>query len=229
MKFRIPILLLAVCVATDLGCRQDPVGAGRKFAKLGDDYVAQKKAPEAIIEYRKSIAANPRDGETRLKLARLYTDANDVPHALQSTSGGRSLGQQRGRTADRRSGLLSVGSFRCTGGLTRIKLQPKNPMLDPQSAPVSKIDGASCLLNKPSVMNRPPARHFEFGSATVAKGDPAAAELTLRGYHHTINQFRRDLRLLLPPRTKETKPEALKATSPSRPNLLANRTALRDR
>src|SRR5690242_11629213 len=70
-------LLLAV------GCGRDPEVAKREFVKSGDAFVAQKKYPEAIIQYRNAVQADPRFGEARRKLAESYENTGDWNNAYR--------------------------------------------------------------------------------------------------------------------------------------------------
>jgi tetratricopeptide (TPR) repeat protein len=53
-------------------CSKDPEVAKREYVRSGDQYVAQKKYKEAVIEYRNAVQQDPRFGEARLKLAETY-------------------------------------------------------------------------------------------------------------------------------------------------------------
>ena len=75
---------VVVCVAALLAasCSTDPEVAKREHLEKGDRYVAEQKFPEATIEYRNAIVADPRFGEARLKLGDAYMKANQPANAL---------------------------------------------------------------------------------------------------------------------------------------------------
>ena len=66
-----------VCFVVISGCSKDPEVAKREYVRSGDQYVAQKKHKEALIEYRNAIQQDPRFGEARLKLAQTYEALGD--------------------------------------------------------------------------------------------------------------------------------------------------------
>jgi tetratricopeptide (TPR) repeat protein len=65
------------------GCSKDPEVAKREYATSGDAYVAQKKYPEAVVEYRNAIQQDPRFGEARYKLAETYMKLNQGGEAVR--------------------------------------------------------------------------------------------------------------------------------------------------
>lgn len=74
---------LAVLAA---GCAGDDQQVRREAIKRGDDYLAKEMPHEAIIEYRKAIQRDRKDGETRRKLARAYIEAGDAARAYEAYS-----------------------------------------------------------------------------------------------------------------------------------------------
>src|SRR5260370_1324688 len=72
---------IAAAFVAAVACSKDPAVAKRDLVKRGDQYVAQKKNGEAIVEYRRAISLDPRFGEARLKLAELYLQASDIQNA----------------------------------------------------------------------------------------------------------------------------------------------------
>src|SRR5690348_6087493 len=76
------ILLLTVTVSALAGaCTKNPALEKQRFVQSGDQYVAQKKFPEAIIKYRNAVALDGRSGDTRLRLAAAYVQAGDLQAA----------------------------------------------------------------------------------------------------------------------------------------------------
>src|SRR5687767_4973147 len=80
MKMKLLAALLMVGLAA---CSKDPEITKREAMKSGDDYAAQGKDREAIIEYRNAIQADPRFGEARLKLADIYLRADEPQNAFR--------------------------------------------------------------------------------------------------------------------------------------------------
>ena len=81
MKTRNPILIASGLLARLLSraCKSDPQATARKHLEKGNQQVAQQQYPEAIIEYRRAIQADPRLGEARLQLAHAYASTGDGP------------------------------------------------------------------------------------------------------------------------------------------------------
>ncbi|HVB38858.1 MAG TPA: tetratricopeptide repeat protein, partial [Vicinamibacterales bacterium] len=71
-------VLVAGLLAT-AGCRK----SAAELSRSGDAYAAQKRYQEAIIEYRSALQKNPKIGETRLKLAKVYAEAGDGGNAAR--------------------------------------------------------------------------------------------------------------------------------------------------
>src|SRR3954468_6875846 len=62
---------------------KDPETAKREFVASGDRYVAQKKWPEAVIQYRNAVGLDSRFGQARFKLAKAYQENGDVRNAFR--------------------------------------------------------------------------------------------------------------------------------------------------
>src|SRR6476661_5047395 len=73
----------AVCLVGLLaaGCRRDPELQKKKYVASGDNYAAQGKLSEAILQYRNAVKVDPRFGEARLKLGDAYMKSHDVADA----------------------------------------------------------------------------------------------------------------------------------------------------
>lgn len=86
MLFKPSCIALAIATLALGGCSKDPEVAKREFVKSGDNYIAQKKTREAIVEYRNAIQQDPRFIEARQKLADAYTELGDLKSAFQEYS-----------------------------------------------------------------------------------------------------------------------------------------------
>lgn len=74
---------IALLILLAAGCNRDPHAAMLKFAKSGDQYAAQGKIAEAIVEYRNALEKDPRAGDVRVKLADAYLKRGDAANAVQ--------------------------------------------------------------------------------------------------------------------------------------------------
>ena len=72
---------LALCAM--VACSKDPNVAKRRSFDRANQYAAQKKLPEAIIEYRNAIQIDPKFGEAHFKLAEAYAEAGDVANGFR--------------------------------------------------------------------------------------------------------------------------------------------------
>src|SRR5215210_6509697 len=82
--FRISLsYLLTAAILIVAGCSKDPNVEKAEFVKSGDNYVAQKKYAEAVVEYRNAIQIDPRYGEARFKLADTYAAQRDLQNAYR--------------------------------------------------------------------------------------------------------------------------------------------------
>jgi tetratricopeptide (TPR) repeat protein len=66
-----------------VGCRQDPAAAKRRFLASGDQYFAASRYPEAVIQYRSAVQADPSAGDARAKLADAYLGAGDPANGIK--------------------------------------------------------------------------------------------------------------------------------------------------
>jgi tetratricopeptide (TPR) repeat protein len=76
-------LVLVVSLAAVHACGKNADVTKRDFVKSGDQYAAQGKYAEAVIEYRNAVQQDPRFGEARRKLANTYRKLGDLPNAYQ--------------------------------------------------------------------------------------------------------------------------------------------------
>ena len=129
MRPQVTVVIVVACLALAVGCHSDPVATSRALAKRGDQYLAQKKTAEAIIEYRKAIAADPRNGEARLTLAKLYSDNGDFQNAFSESMRAADLLPQN-IDAQLRAARILIASGQFDDAKARadqaLKLQPRN-------------------------------------------------------------------------------------------------------
>src|SRR4051812_13795522 len=70
------------CWAVASACAKNPEAAKQEYVRSGDQYSAQKKYQEAVIQYRNALKQDPKFGEARLKLAEMYDQLGDARGAL---------------------------------------------------------------------------------------------------------------------------------------------------
>jgi cytochrome c-type biogenesis protein CcmH/NrfG len=77
----VPFLLLLA-----YGCKGDPQAKKAAHRQKGEAYVAQEKYPEAIIEFRNAIKADPKDAQPYYKLALVYLKQGEaqLPNAFRA-------------------------------------------------------------------------------------------------------------------------------------------------
>ena len=81
MIFRLaPVALFALAL---WGCSTDPKVSAQNSLEKGNQQLALEKFPEAIIEFRRAVQADPRLGPARLQLAHAYASVGDGPNALR--------------------------------------------------------------------------------------------------------------------------------------------------
>lgn len=81
-RYLAAILLSALSGLAVISCRSNPEAIYRAHVERGDNYLAEKKYDEAIIEYRGALQADPRSGEAHTKLGQAYLQSGDGANAL---------------------------------------------------------------------------------------------------------------------------------------------------
>src|SRR5438067_76245 len=76
------ILVVFGCLGAVSACAKDPEVAKREYVQKGDQYVAQKKYKEAVIEYRNAVQQDARFGDARFKLAETYAQLGEIQNAF---------------------------------------------------------------------------------------------------------------------------------------------------
>src|SRR6266536_1142499 len=77
------VFVLIGTLAAATACAKDPEVAKREYMRSGDQYTAQKKYQEAVIQYRNAVQQDPRFGDARVKLAQTYEQLGDVNNAYR--------------------------------------------------------------------------------------------------------------------------------------------------
>src|SRR5262249_44877683 len=76
------VSIFAIFISATIGCSKDKVALRDGYIAKGDSYVAQKKYPDAIIEYRNAVNQDSTHGQARFKLASAYENAGQLQSAL---------------------------------------------------------------------------------------------------------------------------------------------------
>jgi tetratricopeptide (TPR) repeat protein len=82
MQRKWPLCILVVAAVGTASCSRDPEAAKRKFLDSGNQYLAQKKYPEAIVQYRNALQQDAKLGDARLKLTDAYLASGDLRNAI---------------------------------------------------------------------------------------------------------------------------------------------------
>src|SRR6187402_1213684 len=178
----------AVIACALVGCKTDPkVTAQRAFEK-GNEQLAKQQYPEAIIEYRRAVQADPRMGPARLQLAETYATTGDGPNALREYARAAELMPENDE-AQMKAGnfMLIAGRFTDARGVGE-RLLARNPksveaqvLIANSLAGLKDWESAIDAFEKAVVIDPNRANTYSaLGSAQVSKGDAAAAEAAFR-------------------------------------------------
>jgi tetratricopeptide (TPR) repeat protein len=189
MMRRFSIVVMAVLLtAAVAACKADPKVTAREAVEKGNEHASRNKFPEAIIEYRRAVQADPRLGEARLKLAYAYASTGDGVNALREYVRAADL-LPDDKEAQQKAGafMLFGGQFNDAQALAERMLQ-RNPndveaqiLLANALAGLKDMDGAIAALEK--AISLDPDRsvtYSELGSAQMVTGKKAAAEAAFR-------------------------------------------------
>ena len=72
---------IGAATATAVGGCANPETKARKYSASGDGYAAKQQFKEAVIEYRRALAATPDAADVRYRLGRAYQDSGDLINA----------------------------------------------------------------------------------------------------------------------------------------------------
>ncbi len=128
MMRRTTIALIAMLATAALGaCKSDPQATAKEALEKGKQHALNNKYPEAIIEYRRAVQADPRLGEARLELAYAYASTGDGINALREYVRAADLLPEN-KEAQQRAGafMLLAGQFTDAQGLAERMLK-RNP------------------------------------------------------------------------------------------------------
>src|SRR5262245_27754727 len=184
-SIRYLIVVLAVVVS---GCHRNTDAAKRDFVKSGDDYMAQKKSAEAIVQYRKAIQLDSRFGEARKKLSVAYLVAGEIPAAFhEAITAADLLPQDVEAQLNAAKALLTVRQFddarvRAQNALAIKPNDAQATMIRATAlAGLNKLDDAiaemqGAIKNDPTQLKA----YATLGTMQVIKGDRREAESAFR-------------------------------------------------
>jgi Flp pilus assembly protein TadD len=189
MKSKLPTVLMAVMAVVALGaCKSDPKVAAKEALEKGNQHASKNKYPEAIIEYRRAVQADPRLGEARLQLALAYASTGDGVNAMREYVRAADL-MPDNEEAQERAGafLLLSGQFNDAQALSLRMLKRNSNDVEAQIlyanslAGLKDMDGAVAAFEKAVEMdpNRS-ATYSELGTARLTSGNKDAAAAAFR-------------------------------------------------
>ena len=182
------VVLTTATMAVLAGCKGDPQVDAQKYLSRGDQNLAASKFPEAIIEYRRAVQANPSLGKARYQLAEAYATVGDPANALREYVRAADL-MPDDPDAQKKAGLfmLLAGQFTDAQGLAQriLKRDPTNVdaqiLLANALTGLKDMDGAVAAFEKAVAMDPNRATSYsELGSARAISGDPDKAEAAFR-------------------------------------------------
>jgi tetratricopeptide (TPR) repeat protein len=169
-------------------CSTNPETAKREYLASGDRYAAEKKYPEAILQYLNSVQQDPKFGDARLKLTDAYLATGDVRNAIaQSVRAADVLPNSVDAQLRAGSLLLLAGQYEeaKARALAALKQDPKNAkaliLLGNALAGLKDLDGA--IQQVEQAIDQDPQLTLSYtnlGNLYAAKGDKTSAEQAFR-------------------------------------------------
>ena len=188
MTSRLSCLLIIVAAVSVASCKSDPKVAAREHLEDGNRQLAQQQYPEAILEYRRAVQADPRLGEARLQLAHAYASSGDGQNALKEYARASDL-LPDDTAAQVKAGnfMLLAGRFEDAQGVAKRMLgrnanNVEAQILLPNSlAGMKDLDGAVEAFETAVTMDpKRSATYSELGSVRLIGGQKDAAEAAFR-------------------------------------------------
>jgi tetratricopeptide (TPR) repeat protein len=188
MRGKWSVVVVILVAIGGVSCAQDPAAAKRQFVAQGDRYLAEKKFPDAILEYRNALRQDAKFGEARLKLADAYLAMGDLRNALgESVRAADVLPDNV--DAQLRAGALLLVDHKFpeakARALAALAKDPKNAsalvLLGDSLAGLKDLDGAIQQVQQAIDQNpQLTLSYANLGALYVAKGDREAAEATFK-------------------------------------------------
>ena len=188
MTSRLSCLLIIVAAVSVASCKSDPKVAAREHLEDGNRQLAQQQYPEAILEYRRAVQADPRLGEARLQLAHAYASSGDGQNALKEYARASDL-LPDDTAAQVKAGnfMLLAGRFEDAQGVAKRMLGRNANNVEAQIllanslAGMKDLDGAVEAFETAVTMDpKRSATYSELGSVRLIGGQKDAAEAAFR-------------------------------------------------
>lgn len=182
-RYRMVLAIGLLCGST-LACTGKSTGTKESFLKSADDYAAQGKYAEAIIEYRNAIQLDNKFGPAHARLGDAYLKTRDLPQAVRELVLAADL-QPENADAQVRAGqfLLIAGQFQDAMARADRALEKQPNHLSAQilkgnaAGGLKDIDGAIDDINEAIRMDPTEARSFAtLGAMEMALGKRTDAE-----------------------------------------------------
>lgn len=177
--------MLALTVAA---CKADPIAAAKTHLAKGNQQAERQQLPEAIIEYRRAVQADPRLGEARVQLAHAYAATGDGPNALKEYARAADL-MPDDNSVQVKAGnfMLVAGRFDDARGLAQRMLARDANNADAQIlqanalAGLRDVDGSVVAFEKAIALDPSRASTYsQLGAAQLDAGKRDAAEAAFR-------------------------------------------------
>jgi tetratricopeptide (TPR) repeat protein len=177
-------VIIAVMAVSLSACKSDPQATARDHFEKGNLQLERKQYPEAIIEYRRAVQADPRLGKARLQLAFAYAATGDGVNALREYVRAADL-MPEDRDAQAKAGtfMLLAGQFQDAEALARRMIQ-RDPndvhahvLLANALAGLKDTEGAVASFEKAvSLDPNRSSTYSELGSVQLSSGNREEAE-----------------------------------------------------
>lgn len=181
--------VVAIVIAgAAVGLSRDPQTEKRRHVEKAEAHIAQKRYPDAIIEYRNALQWDARAGDVRLRLSRAYMAINDVVNAYREAVRAADL-MPNDTVAQMHAAnfLLMAGQYEDakTRAERLLKSDPANVeaqlLVGYATAGMRDFDGAIAQIEE--AIGLTPDRadtHSNLGMIHLIKGDRVRAEAALR-------------------------------------------------
>jgi tetratricopeptide (TPR) repeat protein len=182
-RIAFPLSLIALALATGCGAP-----SADELARRAKSYADQSRWPEAILEYRLAVQADPKRGDIRQKLADVFMQAHDTPNAMREYVRAADL-LPNDPVAQLNAGnvLLVSGAFE--DAKTRanhvLALDPKSAnaqiLLGNAQAGLKDLDGAITDYQEALALNpSQDSAYVNIGTIQLARGQRDQAETSFR-------------------------------------------------
>jgi putative PEP-CTERM system TPR-repeat lipoprotein len=181
--------VVAILTAASLAaCKADPKLTARQALEKGNLHAQQNKYPEAIIEYRRAVQADPRLGEARLQLAYAYAATGDGVNALREYVRAADL-MPENHDAQKKAGtfMLLANQYNDAQALAQRMLQRNQNDVEAQVllanslAGLKDMNGAVAAFEKAVEMDPNRASTYsELGTVQMGTGNKEAAAAAFR-------------------------------------------------